>query len=79
MLTVSDTRGLAEDRSGDRLVERLAASGVDSITALGSTGSYAYLTATERALVARLAVEHAGKTPAMSAWECPVTPPRPPA
>ncbi|MGJ4846626.1 dihydrodipicolinate synthase family protein [Leifsonia sp. Le1] len=45
------------------LVDRLAASGVDSITALGSTGSYAYLTASERATVARLAVEHAGNTP----------------
>lgn len=45
------------------LVERLAAAGVDSITALGSTGSYAYLTPDERARVARLAVEHAGNTP----------------
>lgn len=45
------------------LIERLAAAGVDSITALGSTGSYAYLTVAERARVARLAVEHAGTTP----------------
>ena len=45
-----------------RLVERLAV-GVDSITALGSTGSYAYLAPAERARVARLAVEHAGPTP----------------
>lgn len=45
------------------LIKRLTAAGVDSITALGSTGSYAYLTATERARVARLAVEHAGSTP----------------
>ncbi|WP_220151289.1 MULTISPECIES: dihydrodipicolinate synthase family protein [Brevibacterium] len=45
------------------LVERLATVGVDSITALGSTGSYAYLTPDERARVARLAVEHAGATP----------------
>lgn len=45
------------------LVERLAASGVDSNTALGSTGSYAYLTPDERARVAKLAVEHAGSTP----------------
>ncbi len=45
------------------LVGRLAAAGVDSITALGSTGSYAYLTTAERARVARLAVEHAGATP----------------
>lgn len=46
-----------------QLVERLAAAGVDSITALGSTGSYAYLTHEERARVAKLAVEHAGSTP----------------
>lgn len=44
-------------------VERLAAAGVDSITALGSTGSYAYLSRQERATVARLAVEHAGTVP----------------
>ena len=45
------------------LITRLAKAGVDSITALGSTGSYAYLTPSERARVARLAVEHAGSTP----------------
>ncbi|WP_309065541.1 dihydrodipicolinate synthase family protein [Microbacterium sp.] len=45
------------------LVERLAAAGVDSITALGSTGSYAYLTREERRRVAQLAVEHADNTP----------------
>lgn len=45
------------------LVERLASAGVDSITALGSTGSYAYLSEAERARVARLAVQHAGSTP----------------
>ena len=46
-----------------RLVQRLAAAQVDSITALGSTGSYAYLGFEERRRVARLAVEHAGDTP----------------
>lgn len=46
-----------------RIMERLAASGTDSITALGSTGSYAYLTGAERARVTHLAVEHAGYTP----------------
>jgi 4-hydroxy-tetrahydrodipicolinate synthase len=45
------------------LVARLAAAGVDSIGALGSTGSYAYLGRAERAQVARLAVAHAGKVP----------------
>jgi 4-hydroxy-tetrahydrodipicolinate synthase len=46
-----------------RLIERLSEAKVDSITALGSTGSYAYLSSEERSRVARLAVEHAGKTP----------------
>lgn len=45
------------------LVRRLAAAEVDSITALGSTGSYAYLGTEERSRVACLAVEHAGNTP----------------
>lgn len=47
------------------LVRRLAAAGVDSIGALGSTGSYAYLTREERARVARLAVDNAGGVPVM--------------
>lgn len=45
------------------LVRRLASAKVDSITALGSTGSYAYLTGEERRRVARLAVENAGDVP----------------
>lgn len=45
------------------LIERLAEAKVDSITALGSTGSYAYLSSEERSRVARLAVEHADGTP----------------
>lgn len=58
---------LAHDRVDEatfaRMVSRLATAGVDSITALGSTGSYAYLTADERDRVARLAVENAGGIP----------------
>ena len=46
-----------------RLVERLSEAKVDSITALGSTGSYAYLSSEERSRVAHLAVENAGQTP----------------
>lgn len=53
-----------DEGSFTALIERLAAAGVDSITALGSTGSYAYLSAEERACVAQLTVEHAGGTPA---------------
>lgn len=52
-----------DERAFVGLVEMLAEAGVDSITALGSTGSYAYLAPEERARVARLAVEHAGATP----------------
>ncbi|WP_200914829.1 dihydrodipicolinate synthase family protein [Arthrobacter sp. Leaf234] len=46
-----------------RLIQRLTMAKVDSITALGSTGSYAYLSTTERSRGAQLAVEHAGRTP----------------
>jgi 4-hydroxy-tetrahydrodipicolinate synthase len=46
-----------------RLVARLATAGVDSITALGSTGSYAYLSRAERAAATRIAIEHAGDIP----------------
>lgn len=48
-----------------RLIERLAAAKVNSIGALGSTGSYAYLNRSERAHVARLAVAHADGVPVM--------------
>lgn len=54
---------LVDERALIALVQRLATAGVDSITALGSTGSYAYLSAEERVRVAQLAVEHAGDTP----------------
>ncbi len=60
---------LAEQRIDEAafttLVERLVAAGVDAITALGSTGSYAYFTREERARVARLAVGSAGDVPVM--------------
>lgn len=52
-----------DERAFIGIVENLASAGVDSITALGSTGSYAYLSIEERARVARLAVQHAGSTP----------------
>lgn len=45
------------------LIHRLRQAGVDSITALGSTGAYVYLTTEERARVAQLAVEYAGEIP----------------
>jgi 4-hydroxy-tetrahydrodipicolinate synthase len=46
-----------------KLIARLAAAGVDSIGALGSTGSYAYLTRAERARAATLAVQGAAGVP----------------
>lgn len=46
-----------------RLLERLTVAGVDSITALGSTGSYMYLDRDERRRVAQVAVRHAGPVP----------------
>ena len=52
-----------DEASFIRLVERLSEAKVDSITALGSTGSYAYLSSDERGRVANLAVQHAGSTP----------------
>lgn len=45
------------------LIGRLVAAGVDSITALGSTGSYVYLTPDERARIAQLTVDHAAGIP----------------
>lgn len=52
-----------DERAFVGFVERLALAGAASITALGSTGSYAYLSPSDRARVAHLAVEHAGDTP----------------
>jgi 4-hydroxy-tetrahydrodipicolinate synthase len=46
-----------------RSIRRLAAAGVDSITAVGSTGSYAYLSENERRRAVELAVEHAEGIP----------------
>lgn len=63
-LTPLNEKGV-DEKSFVGLVERLAEAGVDSIGALGSTGSYAYLTRDERARLSRLAVEHAGKVPVM--------------
>lgn len=55
-----------DERAFGVLVERAVEAGVDSVTALGSTGSYAYLNRSERALVTQLAVSHAGKVPVIA-------------
>jgi len=61
-LTPMNEQGI-DDAAFVPLVQRLADAGVDSIGALGSTGSYAYLTREERSRVARLAVANAGGVP----------------
>ncbi len=61
-LTPLNETGIDEARFV-RLIERLNAAAVDSICALGSTGSYVYLTRQERLRVAQLAVQHAGDVP----------------
>lgn len=54
---------VVDERAFARLVERLAVAEVDSITALGSTGSAPYLDRGERRRVAASAVRHAGSVP----------------
>jgi 4-hydroxy-tetrahydrodipicolinate synthase len=63
-LTPTSESGI-DEQAYARLVSRLASAGVDSIGALGSTGSYAYLSREQRARVARTAVEAAEGTPVM--------------
>ena len=61
-LTPTDENGI-DERAFVGLVARLAAAGVTSIGALGSTGGYAYLSREQRAWAAREAVAAAGTTP----------------
>lgn len=63
-LTPVTADGVDEDRLHE-LVARLDRAGVDSIGALGSTGSYAYLTRDQRRRVAEIAVRAAGETPVL--------------
>jgi len=64
-LTPMNEHGL-DEAAFVRLIGRLVAANVDSISVLGSTGSYAYLTTAERARVIRLAVEQAGNVPVIA-------------
>ena len=52
-----------DERAYSGTIELLVAAGVDSIGALGSTGSYAYLDRAERRRVAELSVRHAVGVP----------------
>ncbi|WP_416972709.1 dihydrodipicolinate synthase family protein [Streptomyces sp. 4F14] len=63
-LTPTDERGV-DTAAYTALVARLAAAGVDSIGALGSTGGYAYLTREQRAHAAKSAVDAADGVPVM--------------
>lgn len=63
-LTPTSESGI-DEQAYARFVSRLASAGVDSIGALGSTGSYAYLSREQRARAARIAVEAAEGTPVM--------------
>jgi len=63
-LTPMDEQGVDEN-AFTCLVQQLVAAKVDSIGALGSTGSYAYLSRAERSRVAQLAVEAAEDVPVM--------------
>ena len=63
-ITPADEHGIVDADGVMRLTTKLADVGVDSIGLLGSTGTYAYLTRTERRRAIRAAVKSVGgKTP----------------
>jgi 4-hydroxy-tetrahydrodipicolinate synthase len=64
-LTPTDEQGIDETAYAT-LVTRLAAAGVDSIGALGSTGGYAYLTREQRAHAVKIAVGAADGVPVIA-------------
>ncbi|MFD4509279.1 dihydrodipicolinate synthase family protein [Streptomyces sp. NPDC058457] len=61
-LTPTSEQGI-DEAAYAALVARLAAAGVDSIGALGSTGGYAYLTREQRARATKIAIEAADGVP----------------
>jgi 4-hydroxy-tetrahydrodipicolinate synthase len=65
--------GAPDEAAFRRIVGGLAASGVDSIGALGSTGHYAYLSLEERVRLARAAVQEAGDVPVLVSIGAPAT------
>lgn len=48
-----------------QIIERITSAGADSIGVLGSTGSYAYLTRSQRSRIAGIAKSYAGNIPVM--------------
>ena len=65
--------GAPDEAAFRRIIAGLAASGVDSIGALGSTGHYAYLSVEERVRLTRAAVEEAGDVPVLVSIGAPAT------
>jgi 4-hydroxy-tetrahydrodipicolinate synthase len=66
-ITPSDQHGTVDAVAVRALVARLVAAGVDSIGLLGSTGSYPYLSRTERRRTIEAAMDEAGgKTPILA-------------
>jgi 4-hydroxy-tetrahydrodipicolinate synthase len=64
---ITDERDAGIDEAAfSNLIARLASAEVDSITVLGSTGSYAYLSSDERSRVVHLAVTNAGSVPVLA-------------
>lgn len=59
-VTPFDASGVVNHAELERMLGRLAVSGVDAITVLGSSGSFAYLDASERRAVIRTAVDAVG-------------------
>jgi 4-hydroxy-tetrahydrodipicolinate synthase len=64
-LTPLNDDGALDEPAFERLLARLVDAQVDSIGALGSSGSYAFFTREERARIARRAVEAADGVPVM--------------
>lgn len=63
-LTPADPNGVVDTDAFAVMIDRLVAAGVDSITALGSTETYAYLDRSERSRALACAVETvAGRVP----------------
>ncbi|MEL6235968.1 MAG: dihydrodipicolinate synthase family protein [Pseudomonadota bacterium] len=65
-VTPADAEGRVDTDHLQRLVARLVRDGIASIGALGSTGSYMYLSGSERQRALHAAVEAAGTTPVIA-------------
>lgn len=65
--TPADEEGVVDTEALGALVDRLAVAGVDSVSVLGSTGTYAYLDRDQRNRAVTAAVEAAaGRVPVVA-------------